>query len=121
MTKTAFDGQRRKFLGTSMVVASAAVAGSGVMASAHAQTPAGSAKTGGPVAFGQPSSRRKLGQLEVSSIGLGVQNMARTYQTTVPARPLNTASLFSTPPRPTARLSANGYSAKPLRRSGTKS
>ena len=32
-------------------------------------------------------SRRKLGTLEVSSIGLGVQNMSRTYQTTVPSRP----------------------------------
>ena len=32
--------------------------------------------------------RRKLGgKLEVSSIGLGVQNMWRTYQTTVPYRP----------------------------------
>jgi aryl-alcohol dehydrogenase-like predicted oxidoreductase len=31
--------------------------------------------------------RRKLGSLEVSSIGLGVQNMHRTYQTTVPYRP----------------------------------
>ncbi|WP_420908474.1 aldo/keto reductase [Aureimonas altamirensis] len=31
--------------------------------------------------------RRKLGSLEVSSIGFGVQNMARTYQTTIPSRP----------------------------------
>ena len=31
--------------------------------------------------------RRKLGTLEVSSVGLGVQNMSRTYQTTVPNRP----------------------------------
>src|SRR4051812_13446442 len=31
--------------------------------------------------------RRKLGTLEVSSIGLGVQNMPRTYQTTIPSRP----------------------------------
>jgi aryl-alcohol dehydrogenase-like predicted oxidoreductase len=30
--------------------------------------------------------RRKLGRLEVSSIGLGVQNMSRTYQTTIPSR-----------------------------------
>lgn len=30
--------------------------------------------------------RRKLGALEVSSVGLGVQNMTRTYQTTVPNR-----------------------------------
>ena len=31
--------------------------------------------------------RRKLGSLEVSSIGLGVQNMSRTYHTTIPSRP----------------------------------
>lgn len=31
--------------------------------------------------------RRKLGSLEVSSVGLGVQNMSRTYQTTIPSRP----------------------------------
>jgi aryl-alcohol dehydrogenase-like predicted oxidoreductase len=35
-----------------------------------------------------PTGRRRLGgALEVSSIGLGVQNMTRTYQTTVPYRP----------------------------------
>ncbi|HKR04524.1 MAG TPA: aldo/keto reductase [Bacteroidia bacterium] len=32
------------------------------------------------------SGRRKLGTLEVSGIGLGVQNMSRTYQTTIPTR-----------------------------------
>jgi aryl-alcohol dehydrogenase-like predicted oxidoreductase len=31
--------------------------------------------------------RRKLGTLEVSAVGLGVQNMSRTYPTTVPYRP----------------------------------
>lgn len=30
--------------------------------------------------------RRKLGALEVSAIGIGVQNMSRTYQTTIPTR-----------------------------------
>jgi aryl-alcohol dehydrogenase-like predicted oxidoreductase len=30
--------------------------------------------------------RRKLGSLEVSSVGLGVQNMSRTYQQTIPTR-----------------------------------
>lgn len=33
------------------------------------------------------SDKRKLGKLEVSAIGLGVQNMSRTYQTTIPSRP----------------------------------
>ncbi|TWH16095.1 aryl-alcohol dehydrogenase-like predicted oxidoreductase [Rhodococcus rhodochrous J45] len=32
------------------------------------------------------TQRRMLGQLEVSAVGLGVQNMSRTYQTTVPNR-----------------------------------
>jgi len=49
--------------------------------------------TGGGRAYAAPSvevaptGRRKLGALEVSSLGLGVQNMSRTYQTTVPSRP----------------------------------
>ena len=33
-----------------------------------------------------PVGRRKLGNLEVSSVGLGVQNMSRTYQQTIPTR-----------------------------------
>lgn len=34
------------------------------------------------------SGKRKLGNtLEVSSVGIGVQNMSRTYQTTIPSRP----------------------------------
>jgi aryl-alcohol dehydrogenase-like predicted oxidoreductase len=32
-------------------------------------------------------SRRKLGRMEVSTVGLGVQNMTRRYETTVPDRP----------------------------------
>lgn len=34
-----------------------------------------------------PSKRMLGGRLEVSSVGLGVQNMHRTYQTTIPSRP----------------------------------
>ena len=88
MTNATLDEQRRKFIGTSIAVASgAAVAGSGLLGSAYAQTPTGPANSAGSLSSGQKSARRKLGQLEVSSIGLGVQNMARTYQTTIPARP----------------------------------
>ena len=88
MTNAAFDQQRRRFISTSVAVASgAAVAGSGLLGSAQAQAAAGSANAGGQTPSAQIGARRKLGQLEVSSIGLGVQNMARTYQTTVPARP----------------------------------
>ena len=87
MTNATFDQQRRKFISTSMVVASgAAVVGSGLVGSVQAQTLAGSTNSGNR-ASAQISAKRKLGQLEVSSIGLGVQNMHRTYQTTVPARP----------------------------------
>lgn len=87
MTNAVFDKQRRQFISTSVLVSSgAAVAGSGLLGSAQAQTPSGSVNSRG-AASARKNSRRKLGQLEVSSIGLGVQNMARTYQTTIPARP----------------------------------
>ena len=87
MTRSTFDAQRRKFINTSMAVASGvAISGAGLAANAQAQTLAGSGRAAPKAAIDQ-SNRRKLGQLEVSSIGLGVQNMARTYQTTVPARP----------------------------------
>jgi hypothetical protein len=33
-----------------------------------------------------PVGRRKLGPMEVSAVGLGVQNMSRKYETTVPYR-----------------------------------
>jgi aryl-alcohol dehydrogenase-like predicted oxidoreductase len=36
--------------------------------------------------FASPGRRKLGGKLEVSSIGLGVQNMHRTYQTTIPSR-----------------------------------
>lgn len=44
-----------------------------------------SAETSGATA--PAPGRRRLGQLEVSSLGIGAQNMSRTYQTTVPFRP----------------------------------
>lgn len=88
MTHPTFDEQRRKFIGTSMVVASgAAVVGAGMTGNVQAQSPARSTNSDGSASSGQKIARRKLGQLEVSSIGLGVQNMVRTYQTTIPARP----------------------------------
>jgi aryl-alcohol dehydrogenase-like predicted oxidoreductase len=54
---------------------------------------AGAAQLGGQApATGRPPAtgtigRRKLGNLEVSSVGLGVQNNSRKYETTVPYRP----------------------------------
>lgn len=53
----------------------------------------GTAQVGGqaPATGGSPATgtigRRKLGNLEVSSVGLGVQNNSRKYETTVPYRP----------------------------------
>jgi len=67
-----------------------AVAGSLAAASAlGASTDPNSAQNAGAgtPASSQRGERRKLGTLEVSSVGLGVQNMSRTYQTTVPSRP----------------------------------
>ena len=72
---------RRGFLGTAATMAAAPIL-AGATSQALAQTgDADSAKA--PLS----RERRKLGTLEVSSIGLGVQNMARTYQTTIPSRP----------------------------------
>ena len=45
--------------------------------------PVGDRKVGGKLS----PCRRTLGTLEVSSVGLGVQNMSRKYETTVPYRP----------------------------------
>jgi aryl-alcohol dehydrogenase-like predicted oxidoreductase len=72
---------RRKFLvGTAAAIAAAPFVTSGLnSASGAAVSNPGKAAT--------VSGRRKLGSLEVSSVGLGVQNMHRTYQTTVPSRP----------------------------------
>ena len=57
------------------------LAGTGASPAAHA------AERGkGPDRAANQSGRRMLGSLRVSSVGLGVQNMHRTYQTTVPNR-----------------------------------
>lgn len=79
---------RRKFL----------IAGAGVAAASllpHVSTAAQPLEGNGPLmdtdkgGLHHPSSLggRRLGALEVSSIGLGVQNMSRKYETTVPYRP----------------------------------
>jgi len=68
---------RRKLFKTGL-----AIAGGSMFASvANAQN-----KTLKNISTTTLTGRRKLGTLEVSSIGLGVQNMPRTYQTTIPTR-----------------------------------
>ena len=66
---------RRSFLGITGAAAVATIAG-GLSAPAVAE-PSAQAHVNG----------RKLGSLEVSTVGLGVQNMSRKYETTVPYRP----------------------------------
>jgi aryl-alcohol dehydrogenase-like predicted oxidoreductase len=63
-----------------------ALAGGSLFASACKVTSKSSA-TGGISINSQVTGRRKLGTLEVSSVGLGVQNMPRKYTTEVPSRP----------------------------------
>lgn len=64
-------GRRNLFL------AAGALAAAPLIGAAEAQTTAAIPAAG----------RRRLGALEVSSIGIGVQNMSRTYQRTIPYRP----------------------------------
>ncbi len=78
--------KRRSFLLTTASVAAApllACAGKQAGAPQAAGRQTTSTSSPAPGAIG----RRRLGRLEVSSVGIGVQNMSRTYQTTVPSRP----------------------------------
>ncbi|HUH32832.1 MAG TPA: aldo/keto reductase [Daejeonella sp.] len=75
---------RRDLLKTGLVLAG------GALLSAACKVPAMSSSTQAADTRQHTSilkGRRKLGTLEVSSVGLGVQNMSRTYQTTIPSRP----------------------------------
>lgn len=79
MTQESVNAQKRNFFKASVATASGVAIGStGLLGHTAAQAQSQN---------GRLTTRRKLGQLEVSSVGLGVQNMARTYQTTIPARP----------------------------------
>ena len=73
---------RRNLLKSGLTVAG----GSLLAAPANAQKLIQETSQKDPSATARPD-RRKLGTLAVSSVGLGVQNMSRTYQTTIPARP----------------------------------
>lgn len=76
------DTSRRKFLVTGAAIAAAPLLSSRLRAASTAAAPGIT-----PGKAPSVSGRRKLGTLEVSSVGLGVQNMSRTYQTTIPTRP----------------------------------
>ena len=77
MDNTPTHADRRKLLVGAATLAAAAplIVGTGTATGATA-----------PSANTTLTGRRKLGTLEVSSVGLGVQNMSRTYQTTIPSR-----------------------------------
>jgi len=72
-----------------LLVAAASVAAAPILASTpslvHAAA-SGTAASGEAQPRIQTLGRRRLGSLEVSGLGLGVQNMSRTYQTTIPSR-----------------------------------
>src|SRR5688572_24336460 len=77
MTERPSEVGRRTFL-----MAAAGLAAAPLVGCAQGATPASS-----PVAAAQGLGRRRLGDLEVSTLGLGCQNMSQTYQGTTPERP----------------------------------
>jgi aryl-alcohol dehydrogenase-like predicted oxidoreductase len=78
--KSSFAFNRRDLLKTGLILAG------GALLPAACKTPARATTAGGASAKTQVMGRRRLGKLEVSSIGLGVQNMSRKYETTIPTR-----------------------------------
>lgn len=77
------NNSRRDFLTKSVIAGAATVLGGSTVAFGNSTVKeAAENKTDKTSSL----SKRKLGSLEVSSIGLGVQNMSRTYQTTIPLR-----------------------------------
>ncbi|MDX9873213.1 MAG: aldo/keto reductase [Clostridia bacterium] len=80
---------RRSFITKTIIVGASVAAFSSVSNRAYAQTQANRrAESSRP-------GTRKLGKLEVSAIGMGVQNMHRKYDTTVPYRPEMIALIHS--------------------------
>jgi aryl-alcohol dehydrogenase-like predicted oxidoreductase len=78
---------RRIALGRrSFLLSAGALAATPLLGGAATRVPAQEAKRSSAPAP-NATGRRRLGSLEVSSVGLGVQNMSRTYQTTIPSRP----------------------------------
>jgi aryl-alcohol dehydrogenase-like predicted oxidoreductase len=71
------NAQRRSLLKGAATLAALPLAGALATSTATASPAAAAPRMDG---------RRMLGKLQVSSIGLGVQNMSRTYQTTIPSR-----------------------------------
>ncbi|MGO8047054.1 aldo/keto reductase [Rhizobium johnstonii] len=80
MTEKSGIGLNRRGL----LLAAGSLAAAAQSGTAFAQTTTPTTANG--AASSSDLGRRKLGSLEVSSVGLGVQNMSRTYQQTIPTR-----------------------------------
>ena len=80
--------ERKNHLGRrSFLLSAGALAATPLLGGAAPHSVAQPATASRPPAPEAANGRRRLGSLEVSSVGLGVQNMSRTYQTTIPSRP----------------------------------
>jgi aryl-alcohol dehydrogenase-like predicted oxidoreductase len=77
--KNRHDLDRRSFLRAAGVIAAATI-------TAGLSSPSIARESGGQAAKPLMNGRRKLGQLEVSSIGLGCQDMTGTFYATAPRR-----------------------------------
>ncbi|WP_226889243.1 aldo/keto reductase [Nostoc sp. MG11] len=80
---------RRQLLGAGLGLAAASVLArrdTTAQAQQAGQTTGAQGATGQNANESQQMARRRLGSLEVSTLGLGVQNMSRTYQQTIPTR-----------------------------------
>ncbi|HEX5734695.1 MAG TPA: aldo/keto reductase [Blastocatellia bacterium] len=79
---------RRDFIATVSFVGAGLAASSVALAASQNQASAQTGKRNNTTSAANSSvGRRRLGKLEVSAVGLGVQNMSRKYETTVPYRP----------------------------------
>jgi aryl-alcohol dehydrogenase-like predicted oxidoreductase len=79
---------RRDFLAKTIFTGAGLAAGSLALAASPNEAGAQTGTQNNTTAASNPSiGRRRLGKLEVSAVGMGVQNMHRRYETTVPYRP----------------------------------
>ena len=75
--------ERKNHIGRrSFLLSAGALAATPLLGGAAPRSVAQPATASRPPASEAANGRRRLGSLEVSSVGLGVQNMSRTYQTT---------------------------------------
>jgi hypothetical protein len=79
--------RKNKFGRRTFLLSAGALAATPLLGAAAPPSAAQPAAPSRPRAPEAANGRRRLGSLEVSSVGLGVQNMSRTYQTTIPSRP----------------------------------